>query len=289
MQITKPIDYREVLFQEDRTILHGVKSFDLRAILECGQCFRWKQSGDCSYSGVVAGKLCTAVQQGDMLTLHGVEEAEFYALWQDYFDLRRDYGALKALLETDPVMRRAVAFTPGMRVLRQPPWETLCSFILSANNNIVRIRGIVERLCGLLGEPVGDDYAFPTPQRMAALTEEDLAPIRSGYRAGYLLAAARAVAEGAVRLEPLYTLPLDEARAQLRFIKGVGPKVAECVLLYGFARTECVPVDVWIGRALKMLYPEGIPPAITPVAGLGQQYLFHYVRNCPEVLETQAV
>lgn len=281
-------DYREARFAGGDTILYGVRNFDLAEILACGQCFRWKQTGEQRFSGIVAGKTCTLSQRGDMLALRGASEEDFSALWREYFDFSRDYGALKTLLRSDPIMSDAAAFSPGLRVLRQPPWETLCSFILSANNNIARISGIVERLCTLLGEPVDNGCAFPPAERLAVLTPDDLAPIRCGYRAAYLLDAARAVAEGRLSLQPLYTLPLEEARTQLRTVKGVGPKVAECVLLYGFARTECIPVDVWIGRALQSFYPGGMPERFAPVAGLAQQYLFHYVRSCPESLQATA-
>lgn len=280
------MDYQRIHTNGNDLLLTGVKNFIIGDILDCGQAFRWGVAGEGSWRGTVEGMTRTLSQRGDILMFHGVSREEFDRFWRGYFDFDRDYGELKARLCRDPVMRGAVTFTPGMRVLRQPPWETLCSFIISANNNIARIRGIVERLCGLFGEQTQDSHAFPTPQRLAALTVDDLAPVRCGYRAAYLLDAARLVAEGALNLSEPYTLPLEEARGLLRTVKGVGPKVAECVLLYGYSRAECVPVDVWIGRALSVLYPGGLPVWMLPVAGLAQQYLFHYVRHCPEVLRS---
>lgn len=270
--------------QGSDTILHDVAHFDLATILESGQCFRWEPVGENAYRGTVEGVVRTLRQQGTDVVFHDVSREEFDRLWHGYFDFDRDYGAVKQILCRDPAMARAVAFAPGMRVLRQSPWETLCSFIISANNNIPRIQGIIQRLCELLGDPLDGGYAFPTPERLAAATPEDLAPIRAGYRAAYLIDAAQRMTQGSLQLEPLYTSPLPEARKHLQQVKGVGPKVAECVLLYGFARAECVPVDVWIRRAIDALYPAGIPAQIQPVAGLGQQYLFHYVRHCPEAL-----
>lgn len=279
------MDYQKIAFSGGDTSLLGIRHFSLEEILDCGQCFRWDRVDDHTFRGVALGRACTVSQTGDTVTFHGVSQDEVEALWLDYFDLTRDYSQVKAVLERDSVMRDAVAFTPGMRVLRQPPWEALCSFIISANNNIKRIKGIVARLCEEFGEPLGEGaWDFPTPQRLAELTEQDLAPVRLGYRARYLLDAARLVSSGELQLAPLYTLPLAEARTQLRRICGVGAKVAECVLLYGFARAECVPLDVWIKRAIEQLYPQGMPEEIYPVAGLGQQYLFHYVRNCPTAL-----
>lgn len=278
------MDYSGIRVDGAGLRLTGVRHFHLEEILESGQCFRWQRLDEARYRGTVDGLVREISQQGDTLLFHGVDEAEFQRLWRGYFDLDRDYGAVKAVLTQDPVMARAVAFCPGMRVLRQPPWETLCSFIISANNNIARIRGIVERLCEGFGEPVAGGYAFPTPRRLASLTPEDLAPVRCGYRVAYLLDAGRMAATGELDLSAPYTLPLEEARASLRRVKGVGPKVADCVLLYGYSRAECVPEDVWIKRALGRLYPDGLPGFLAPVAGLGQQYLFHYVRNCPDAL-----
>lgn len=281
------MDYQDIHIVNGDTVLTVVENFSLGDILDCGQCFRWECEAPGRYRGVALGRAATITQAGDRLTFHGILPEEFHRTWFDYFDFGRDYGEVKALLSADPVMAKAIAFTPGMRVLRQDPWEALCSFIISANNNIGRIKGIVARLCALLGEPLGEElYTFPTPERLAGCSEEELAPLRCGYRARYLLDAAGLVATGELALEPLYTLPLEEARAQLRRICGVGAKVAECALLYGFARAECVPVDVWIRRALDILYPEGMPEEIAPVAGLGQQYLFHYVRGCPDALKT---
>lgn len=289
------MDYQCIHNKEGCAVVEGVRHFSLSEIVESGQCFRWERTGPDRYRGVAHGRVLTVSQKGaDTLVLHDTGEEEFHRLWRGYFDLGRDYGEVKGLLSSDPVMARAIGFSPGMRVLRQDPWETLCSFILSANNNIARIKGIVGRLCALLGDPLedgpgGGPYTFPPPERLAGLTSDALAPLRCGYRARYLLDAARMVASGELALEPLGAIPVEEARARLRRVSGVGPKVAECVLLYGFARAECVPVDVWIGRALSRYYPGGMPPEIAPVAGLAQQYLFHYMRLCPEAGKAGAV
>ena len=262
------------------TVVTGVQNFSLRDILECGQCFRWERLQEDTYEGIVGGRRRSVCMQGSSLVFYGVAPEEFDAVWLPYFDLERDYGALKQHLCTDNEMRLAVEYTPGMRVLRQDAWEALCSFIISQNNNIGRIRGIVKNVCALFGQPLPEGgSAFPTPQRLAALSLADLQPLRLGYRAQYLLDAAVMVAEGSLLLQPLYTMPLEEARAQLRRIRGVGPKVAECALLYGFGRVECMPEDVWIKRALQGLYPQGFPQEFLPVAGLAQQYLFHYMRT----------
>ena len=257
--------------------------FDLDAIFGCGQCFRWERQPDGSYCGVVRGHVLRVRQQGARLMMEGARPGESGRLWRPYFDLGRDYGAVKAVLARDPVLREAVRFSPGIRILRQEPWEALCSFLLSQNNNIPRIRGIVARLCGRFGEPLGEGcHAFPSARRLAAVSAADLRAVGCGYRAEYILDAARAVATGRLKLRELSRLPLEEARARLRSIRGVGPKVADCTLLFGCGRLDCFPRDVWIRRVLDCLYPGGFPRQLMPLGGIAQQYLFHYARCCPE-------
>ena len=177
---------------------------------------------------------------------------------------------------------------PGIRVLRQEPFETLISFIISQNNNIPRIKGIIERLCLHFGEPFlyhnETRYAFPAPKKLASCTPEDLAPLRAGFRAKYLIDAAKRIASGEIDLEAVRKLPLPDAKAKLQTISGVGPKVADCALLYGLHRTECFPMDVWMKRAVLLL-PRLSPADFGENAGIAQQYLFHYVRMHPELFK----
>ena len=270
-----------------RTLL-PLPDLDLDATLSCGQCFRWRRRADGVWLGVAMGQAAAARPvPGGVLLEHGGAAGQ----WEDYFDLKRDYAALRAEMASEPALARAVSFAPGLRVLRQEPWEALCTFILSQNNNIPRITGIVGRLCEAFGEPLaqqpdwgadelppGGLRAFPGPGRLAALSVEALAPLRAGFRAAYLLDAARRVAAGEIDLAALHTMPLGEAEAALRCITGVGPKVAASALLYGCGRLECVPVDVWMRRALDAHFPGGIPARFAPFAGIAQQFLFHAER-----------
>lgn len=247
-----------------------------------GQCFRWDEQPDGSFRGVVGGRVLRVFRDGDVLVIDGISPVEFAAEnWIRYFDLDRDYDAIaEELSALSPVMQKACALTPGVRILRQDPWETLCSFIISQNNNIPRIKGIISRLCESFGTPCGDgQFSFPTPQALAAQTPETLAPLRSGFRAKYLVDAAQKVASGALQLSALADAPLSEARQALQTVSGVGPKVAECVLLYGLGRMEAFPVDVWIGRAMAQLFPGKTPDFFGPYAGIAQQYLFCYCRE----------
>lgn len=246
-----------------------------------GQCFRWNEQPDGSFDGIAAGRALNVRRRGEQLAVTGVDPQEFAGLGLlQYFDLERDYASIaRELAALSPVMRQACALVPGVRILRQDPWETLCSFILSQNNNIPRIKGIIARLCESFGEPCGSGcFAFPTPQALAAQTPETLAPLRSGFRAKYLLDAAQKVASGLLPLPALAEAPLPEARRMLQTVHGVGPKVAECVLLYGCGRLEAFPVDVWIGRAMERLFPGKTPDFFGPYAGIAQQYLFCYCR-----------
>ena len=257
----------------------SVPCFSLERTLDCGQAFRWRALEDGLFEGVVHGKVLRLSQQEDKITFYRTTPQDMALYWNDYFDLPRDYEAIDRLLCRDDRLRTAAADARGIRLLRQEPWEALCTFILSQNNNIPRIKGIVERLCRDLGQEVEEGYfAFPTPERLAGCRPEDLASARCGFRTKYLLDAARRVAGGAIDLASLYAMPIDEARANLQTIYGVGAKVAECTLLYGFGRLECFPMDVWMKRVMASLFPDGLPADFTQIAGVAQQYLFHYGR-----------
>ena len=264
-------------------ILPDSGDFSLPETLDCGQAFRWKKLPDGSFFGVARGRACHIAQTaGEVRILGGAED--FETVWRGYFDLDRDYGEIKRRLSSDPVLARAVAHAPGVRLLRQEPWEALCSFIISQCNNIPRIKGIVEKLCALYGEPVeapwGEARAFPAAERVAELEEIDLAPLHAGYRAPYILAAARAVAAGELDLEKTGLLPCTEARAELKKLNGVGDKVANCVVLFGLHQLDAFPVDVWIKRALAENMPEGFEPSsLGKYAGLAQQYMFYHARE----------
>ncbi|MGI5966437.1 MULTISPECIES: DNA-3-methyladenine glycosylase family protein [Anaerotruncus] len=260
--------------------IDGISDFDLAETLDCGQAFRWNPAPDGSFTGVAAGRACRVARRGNELLLYGVPQEDYDRFWFSYFDLGRNYRQIKQELSADPVLARAVAYAPGIRVLNQDPWEALASFIISQNNNVKRIKGIIERLCALCGEPIeGGFYAFPTPEALAARTPEDLAPVRAGFRARYLIDAAQKAVSRQIDLAALRTLPLPEAREMLMRITGVGVKVAECALLFGCGRVECFPVDVWIGRVMRQLFPDGLPACAAGYEGIAQQYLFHYART----------
>ena len=272
----------------DGLLVSGLHDVSLPQILDCGQCFRWTpvDGNDAHWQGFAIGRQISIEQQSeDCFLFSPCTPEEFEQIWAPYFDLDCDYGAIKTALCCDPIMQEATSYAPGIRVLKQDGWETLCTFIISQNNNIKRIRGIVERFCELFGEATDGGFDFPTAERLASATLEDLAPLRAGFRAKYLLDAAQKVSSGEVDLSLIPQLPYEEASALLQKIHGVGPKVADCSLLFGFHRLEAFPLDVWMKRAMKTLYPQGLPQEILPYRGIAQQYLFHYARMHPELFE----
>ena len=265
---------------------------DLSQTLDCGQAFRWRPvllpDGTNAWRGMAFGHTLTVWQDGSEFCFECTEE-EFRKIWYSYFDFKTDYAAMRVQLSAlHPVLKEACTYAPGIRILRQEPWEALCSFIISQNNNIVRIKGIIDRLCGLSGHPIicGEDtlYAFPTPEQLTLHTVESLSPLRAGFRAKYLLDAAQRVNRGLLDLEALKTSSTERAREQLMTIHGVGPKVADCVLLYGLHHTDCFPMDVWMKRAVQLL-PGVSPESLGDTAGIAQQYLFHYARMHPELFK----
>ena len=255
-----------------------VAGFDLGATLECGQCFRWKALGEGEYRFFAGSRQGTAGPS----SLGSLWEDP---AWRQYFDLERDYGGIRRELSGfHPILAQAAEFAPGIRILNQDPWEALCSFILSQNNNIPRIQGIIERLCQTFGEPLEDGgFSFPGPERLAGRSPEELAPLRCGFRARYVVDAAEKVCRGLPDLSQLGQIPLEEARQALMTIVGVGRKVADCTLLYGLHRLDVFPVDVWIRRALDQLFLGMTPESFGPYGGIAQQYIFHYSRQHPEL------
>lgn len=271
---------------ENKIEVYGLKDFELKDTLMCGQCFRFKENEDGSFWGVAFGKAITLSKTDDTLTLFTNDE-DFQNIWRIYFDLDVDYTKIKEdLSKIHPTLAQAAKFAPGIRILRQEPFEALISFIISQNNNIKRISGIVERLCALWGEEIADGvFAFPTVDALSKLTADDLAPIRAGFRARYIVDAVKKVKSGEIDLEKLNSLSFESAKAQLMKITGVGEKVAHCVLLYGLHRLEGFPMDVWMKRAMAVLFPDLSGEDFGEFAGIAQQYIFHYARLHPELFE----
>ena len=274
-------------------LVEGVTDLDLAQTLDCGQCFTFSPLpvSDClpdltqTWHGWAENHPLTISSRKDgALLFHDTDEQLFSSFWKNYFDLDTDYSAIKSTLSQDETLQKAISYAPGIRILRQDSWEALCCFIISQNNNIKRIKGIVQRLCESFGEPIGEGcFAFPAPAVLAQKSVENLSPLRCGFRAKYLIDAAKKVRDGEVSLKKIPSMTLPEAKTELIKICGVGPKVADCTLLYGFYRLECCPMDVWMKRVFALLYPDGLPECAHNYIGIAQQYLFHYARTCLEL------
>ena len=273
------------IFREDGDLLiSGIDCLDLRSTLDCGQAFRFTENPDGSWQGIAHRRLLKLSLNEDTLRLYGVGEAEFESLWRVYLDLDRDYSRIIRTLSANETLKMAAEFSRGVRVLRQDAWETLCSFIISQNNHIARIKGIITRLCGDFGDPVPGGFSFPEPERLASCSPEQLAGLRAGFRAAYIIDAAQKVAGGDINLGALPDMPYGDAQAELMKIRGVGPKVADCTLLFGCGRIESFPQDVWIKRAMKQLFDGCLPECAVPCAGIAQQYLFYFARQTKLVI-----
>ena len=262
--------------------LCGAQEMDIEKTFECGQCFRWNADGAGGYIGVASGRAAALCRRGEGIYIDCPDEE--LPFWRNYFDLDTDYAAAAQSIIACDYLGECAEYGAGIRILRQDKWEALCSFIISQCNNIPRIKGIVEKLCAIAGDEIefrGRTLrSFPSAERVAELEPEDLAPLRSGYRAPYILAAARAVASGELDLEAAALLPCDEARRELKKLQGVGDKVANCAVLFGLHRMDAFPIDTWMKKALKAHFPPDFDPAsLGEYAGLAQQYIFYHARE----------
>lgn len=265
--------------EQNKVVITDCDLFDLKKTFECGQCFRFDMDENCVWHGVVGNKEISLYQDKDTVVMFPVSKVDFENFWWDYFDLKRDYNAVNLQFSENEILKNASNYGKGIRILRQEPWETLCSFIISQNNNIPRIKVIISRLCETYGEKINNFYSFPGADTIAQLTVEDLAPLRSGFRAKYIIDAAKKVSSGEIDLNAIAALDSDSARKKLTSIYGVGNKVADCTLLFGMGHIHVCPKDVWIKRALTVLFDGDFPKCAEEYAGIAQQYIFYYARE----------
>lgn len=264
--------------------------FDINQIFDCGQCFRFdfdNTDKKTRFSGVAYGKYISVLQTDDELIFYGTTREEFDTVWKSYFALDRDYGEVRkdvlCCFKDDETIKKALEYGSGIRILRQEPWETICSFIISQNNNIPRIKKIISSMSEAFGDKITYEgreyYAFPAAKALYDAGEEKIFSLKTGFRAKYIFDAARMVAEGELDLEKLALLNTDELIFELMKVKGIGLKVASCVALFGFGKTDAFPVDVWMKRVIEKYYPNGLDiPSLGRYAGVAQQYLFYYER-----------
>lgn len=282
-------------YKNGNIIVEDVMDFDLGETLECGQCFRYDKIGNNDYIIVAMKRMLHISQEGRILTFYNTSRQDYEEIWEDYFDLKRDYGKIKSILfEKDSKIKDAIMSQGGIRILNQEFDEVLMSFIISQNQQIPRIRKIISTICERYGDEAGTYngqvyYTFPDKKRLAAISEEEYRECKTGFRASYLYGAAQALADGTINGEELRKLSRQEAEQKLQQIRGVGKKVADCTLLFGLGFRAAFPIDVWIKRIMEELYfgKEVKKEAIQEYActafgewgGYAQQYLFAYARE----------
>lgn len=282
----------KITYTDNNLVLTDVKDFCLEHIFECGQCFRWEKQPDASYIGVAHSMPLKIAQDGDTVTLYDTTIEQFYDVWYDYFDFATDYGEIKKALSSDSVLKSAAEFGSGIRLLNQDFWECTVSFIISQSNNIPRIKKIISQLCRLYGnktEYLGKNfYSFPAPSAILNAPPELLDEVKAGFRDKYIMAAASYFSSGVCKSD-FDLMSYDDAKAALTALYGVGPKVADCILLFSLGKRQSFPVDVWIKRVMEHFYfgSEQTKDKISAFAhehfsdygGYAQQYLFYYARQ----------
>ena len=308
------MEFKNVKFEDNKIIIEGVKNFDIKQILECGQCFRWDKISDTNYIVIAFERVIEVIQEGDIVTIYNSNEEDFNKIWLRYFDLERNYDEIKEELAKDEILRKSVEFGYGIRILNQDPFELLISFIISARNSIPSIKKTVKKICETWGEKIeykgNTYYTFPKPEDIKNATLEEIQATGASFRSKYIVDTISKVNEALKAkedyiknkdkyeerpeildfdLEYISSLNDDECHIALQKFMGVGAKVADCIMLFSMAKHSAFPVDVWVKRAMIHFY---VAPDLSlnkmrvfardkfgRFSGMAQQYLFYYARE----------
>lgn len=308
------MDFKSVKLIEDKAILEEVKNFDIKQILECGQCFRWDKISDTDYIVVAFGRVIEITQKGNEVTIHNTNEEDFNNIWLHYFDLETNYDEIKDNLSKDEILRESIKYGYGIRILNQDPFEMLISFIISARNSIPSIKKTVKKICEKWGDKIvykgNEYYTFPTPEQISSATLEEIQETGASFRSKYIVDTIKKVNEALevkkdyeankenyderpeildYDLEYIKNLNDDECHIALQKFMGVGAKVADCIMLFSMKKKSAFPVDVWVKRAMIHFY---VAPDVSlnkmrifardkfgKFSGMAQQYLFYYARE----------
>ena len=283
---------------EQKYIIKNCKSFKVKDIFECGQCFRWNEEPDGSYTGIFGHNVLNVKEEKDIV-ITGICNGDIEDICKNYFDLDRNYEEIKETLSLiDDNMKESIKYGEGIRILNQDLWEMIISFIISANNNIPRIKGIIERMSAKYGQEIKfrgtSYYTFPTIGELSQASVKDLKDLGLGFRDRYVYETTKKIKEGKINLENLKQEPTNEVRKQLLTLTGVGPKVADCIMLFStLKRFDVFPVDVWVRRVMNDLYihnedetkvnkkqiQEIARDKFGALEGIAQQYLFYWKRE----------
>ena len=286
--------------KEQEYKIENIKSFELADIFDCGQCFRWNKQEDGSYTGIFRKNVINVQKQKNTIIFKGICDGEIKEIVEDYFDLKRNYEEIKnKLSQIDENVKTSIEYGQVIRILNQDLWEMIISYIISANNNIPRIKGIIERLSKTYGQEIewnGEKYyTFPTPEELKDVTVEDYRKLGTGFRDIRLYETVHMILDKKVNLEEMQNNSNTlEVREQLLTLSGVGPKVADCILLFStLKRFEVFPIDVWVRRVMNELYIKNEDETkvnkkeieklahakFGHLAGIAQQYLFYWKRE----------
>ena len=285
-----------IIQKHNQVILEGIsQDFDPKHVFECGQCFRWLKEEDGSYTGVVQGKVINVKKENDLIIFDNTNKEDFENIWFDYFDLGRDYSQIKNKLKVmDEYLEKATEFGRGIRILQQDGWEMLISFIISANNRIPMIQRAINNLSQKYGKFICEYkgkkyYAFPTPNELSKASVEEIRACQTGFRDKYIKGVVDYINENNVDVLSYRKLNTDECIKELIKFNGVGPKVADCIALFGMQKYDTFPVDVWVKRVMEEFYVEdnlSLPKIrrfalskFENLSGFAQQYLFYYARE----------
>lgn len=293
--LTKENMNMNIYCNSEDLIIDNVNDFDIEEVLECGQCFHFTKLSDKEYELLAKGKYLRVKQEGSRLTLFDTSIDEYNDIWKMYFDMDTDYSDIKnRIIKADDRLTLAVSSKPGIRILKQDFFETLISFIISQNKQIPHIKQIVHTISKRYGKKIQlkdgtYKYLFPTVEELNLVTEDELRECKVGFRAPYIKDAVTKVYNREIDENSLFLMDSNAARQSLMTIKGVGEKVANCVLLFGLSKTDSFPVDVWMKRIMEYMYfkedtkkdviEQFACEKFGDLSGYAQQYLFCYGRE----------
>lgn len=308
------MDFKSIEVFEDRVVIKEAKNFELPHVFDCGQCFRWDRQSNGSYIGVAFNRVIEVEKCGDDVILYNCSEKDFYDIWLEYFDLNRNYDEIKSELSKDELLGKSVDFGYGIRILKQDPFEITLSFIISANNRIPMIKRAIKNISVKWGEPMEYKgniyYSFPRVEVLKEVTQEELEACGVGFRGKYIKDTVDKIYQcnkyieenahkdsQAIQGEEIFKYDLkgikasgdDECHCRLQDFSGIGPKVADCIMLFSMQKYSAFPVDVWVKRAMQYFY---LAPDVSlkkirdfgrnkfgELSGFAQQYLFYYARE----------
>lgn len=289
------MDFEKVTYEENEIVIHGVKNFNIKQILECGQCFRFEKVKELDYIIVANQRVIEVIQNDDNVIILNSSKEDFNNIWKEYFDLETDYDKVKEGLSDDAILSKSVQYGYGIRILNQDKFELLISFIISARNSIPSIMKTIKKISEKFGDEMSykgkSYYTFPTPIQIKDATLEEIQETGASFRSKYIIDTIKNVNSGEdlYDLDRISNLPADECHKELQNFKGVGAKVADCIMLFSMKKTSAFPVDVWVKRAMMYFYnaEEGSLNKIRifarnkfgKLSGYAQQYLFYYARE----------